>query len=93
MADDPRTAQTSKLEADIRSVPEDLDKLRADLRSDFDAVRKDVSELARDATSMAVERGRHALEAVEQRVEERPLPSTAVAFGIGFLAGFLLSRR
>jgi ElaB/YqjD/DUF883 family membrane-anchored ribosome-binding protein len=93
MADETRAAQTSKLEDDLKSVRADLDKLRSDLRTDFDAVSKDLGDPARNATSMAAERGRHALEAVEQRVEESPLPSTAVAFGIGFLAGFLLSRR
>lgn len=93
MADNVRKAvESSKLEGDIKSLREDVEKLRSDLRSDFDAVRNDLSELTRDITSEVASRGRQVVETVEHQVEEKPIPSTLVAFGAGLLTAFLLSR-
>ena len=45
-----------------------------------------------DATSEAGRRGREGVAAVEQQIEERPLISVLMAFGIGLLIGKLIGR-
>jgi ElaB/YqjD/DUF883 family membrane-anchored ribosome-binding protein len=45
-----------------------------------------------DATTEASRRGREGAAALEQRIEERPVISVLVAFGIGLVIGKLINR-
>jgi ElaB/YqjD/DUF883 family membrane-anchored ribosome-binding protein len=45
-----------------------------------------------DATSEASRRGREGVAALEQQIDERPLTSVLVAFGIGVVIGKLIGR-
>jgi ElaB/YqjD/DUF883 family membrane-anchored ribosome-binding protein len=49
-------------------------------------------EMWDDATNEASRRGREGVAAVEHQIEERPLLSMLVAFGIGVLIGKLINR-
>jgi ElaB/YqjD/DUF883 family membrane-anchored ribosome-binding protein len=45
-----------------------------------------------DATTEASRRGREGAAALEQRIEERPVISVLMAFGIGLMIGRLINR-
>ena len=45
-----------------------------------------------DATNEASRRGREGVAAFEQQIEERPLISVLVAFGVGLVIGKLINR-
>ena len=45
-----------------------------------------------DATNEASRRGREGVAAVKQQIEERPVISLLVAFGIGLVIGKLINR-
>ncbi len=90
--------------ADVAQLKQDLVVLAEDLGS----VAKDRAQRARerveerltdlkDRTSSAAHsarvRGKYAVRQVEHTVEEHPLASVGIAFGVGLLVGALLSRR
>jgi len=50
-------------------------------------------EVWHDAPHEASRRGREGVAAVEQQIEERPLISVLVAFGIGLVIGKLIDRQ
>lgn len=88
------------------TTEKDLEELRkeyASLKSDFAQMSETISNLASDgvaegrrqvrtAARESRERGREAVSAVEHEIEERPMTSLAVALGVGFVLGKLLSR-
>ena len=85
----------------------DIDKLReqvAQLQVDFEAVTKSLKELgsnglgfglesARDAALEVRDKAKSAVDAVTQTIEQRPLSSALVLFGLGILIGNLIHRR
>lgn len=84
----------AKVEADLRTLRQDFTALRSDVKTDLNDIRSDLTALARDyagaATSTLTDRSQHAVEAVEHRIEERPIASTLLAFGLGVGAGMIL---
>lgn len=90
-------------EKDIKELREEY----ASLKSDLSEMSETLSSLARDGLAEGRDRvrgaargaarrsrkqARDAWDAVESEVEERPITSLAVALGIGFVLGKMLSR-
>jgi ElaB/YqjD/DUF883 family membrane-anchored ribosome-binding protein len=91
------------LEHEFDAVKEDLGKLRSDITSLTDAFQSVASEKVRDKwngahekfdpwTEKARYRGRESLEDLAEEIEERPLTSIFLAFGVGVLLGRLFDR-
>lgn len=53
----------------------------------------EVKERVHNAASYAKEHGREAVDMFENQVEEHPLASVGIAFGVGVLLGALVARR
>jgi ElaB/YqjD/DUF883 family membrane-anchored ribosome-binding protein len=69
-------------------------------REAFDATKDKVRETAGAAAERgkeyydaAADKTRAAVDTLEERIEERPLTSVGIAFGVGLLLGVLLSGR
>jgi ElaB/YqjD/DUF883 family membrane-anchored ribosome-binding protein len=92
------------LKSDIDSIKSDLDTLRKDLatvlerikgtatsraETEIQALQKRINKIADDLQVS----GRESLRAVEERIEERPLVSLAMAFAVGLVLGRLFDRR
>ena len=92
------------LKSDINVIKSDIDNLRKDLaaalerlkgtaasraESEIQALQKRINRIADDLQTG----GRETLRAVEERIEERPLVSLAVAFAVGLVLGRLFDRR
>jgi len=92
------------LKSDINVIKSDIDNLRKDLtaaldrikgtaasraESEIQALQKRINKIADDLQSG----GREGLRAVEERIEERPLVSLAIAFAVGLVLGRLFDRR
>lgn len=88
------------------ATEKDIKELRqeyASLKSDLSEMSETLSSLARDGVAEGRERvrgaakrsgkkAREAWDVVEHEVEDRPITSLAVALGIGFALGKVLSR-
>jgi ElaB/YqjD/DUF883 family membrane-anchored ribosome-binding protein len=103
------TAQTETrierdLKSDMNAIKSDIDNLRKDLaaaldrikgtaasraESEIQALQKRINRIAEDLQTG----GRESLRAVEERIEERPLVSLAIAFAVGLVLGRLFDRR
>ena len=92
------------LKSDVDSIKSDLDTLRKDLatvlerikgtatsraETEIQALQKRINKIADDVQVS----GREGLRAVEERIEERPLVSLAMAFAVGLVLGRLFDRR
>lgn len=94
---------TRNLEGEFDAVKDDLAKLREDIAHLSATLRDTTSETVRDQissirgrldgiTDEALDHGRHTLDELTEHIEERPLTSILLAFGIGVLIGKLLDR-
>ena len=92
------------LKTDLDSLKSDIDTLRKDLgavlerikgtaanraETEIQALQKHINRIADDVQTS----GREGIRALEERVEERPLISLAVAFAVGLVLGRLFDRR
>ncbi len=98
------TTDTARTEAVLR---EEIDRLREDvtvLRDNLTNLTKDAARAAKagmfeakshlsDAAHTAADKGKQAAHAIEQKVEDNPLVSIGIAFGVGLLVGALLRGR
>ena len=86
-----RSSRTSTLCAGTSAAALDRIKGTAASRaeSEIQALQKRISRIADDLQSG----GRESLRAVEERIEERPLVSLAIAFAVGLVLGRLFDRR
>lgn len=85
---------------DYATLRDDVDALRKDLANLTEKMRgmsgerfESARAQAREAAQRVRDRGQAAVDEVGHRIEERPLTSVAVAFGVGMLIGRLLDRR
>jgi ElaB/YqjD/DUF883 family membrane-anchored ribosome-binding protein len=91
------------IDGEIGNVKDDLAKLRGDIANLSNALKDVTSDAVNDQialirtridaiTGEAKQHGRATLDDLTDRIEERPLASVLIAFGIGLLAGRLLDR-
>jgi ElaB/YqjD/DUF883 family membrane-anchored ribosome-binding protein len=96
-------AKTETDQSDLAAIAEDVAKLRRDLATLMTHVKEGgadiaqdtlekISKEARDIYRAVAAEGEHSLKAMSKRVEEQPIASILIAFGIGLIAGKLLSR-
>jgi len=94
---------TLNLEGEFGVVKEDLARLRADVANLSAALKGATSGAVHEQmeslrsrldnlTGEARVQGRQALDDLTDRIEDRPLASVLIAFGIGMLIGRLLDR-
>jgi len=98
------TTETNRADVALR---EEIERLRADvttLRDNLSHLTKDAGRAAKagvyeakahlsEAAHTATEKGKQAAHAIEQKVEDNPLISVGIAFGVGLLVGALLRGR
>lgn len=91
----------------MAGVDEEVAKLRKDmeqLRGDIGSLSEAFKDLGREKGRAAIDRARRTGEAArneaqawreraDKEIEENPLTSVLMSFGIGFLIGMLLDRR
>jgi hypothetical protein len=78
---DTSMANSAHQEADLNTLVGDLAKLK-----------EDFADLARSAKKSGIGTAQESVAAVSHRIEEQPLASLLVAFGIGIVSGKLLLR-
>ena len=92
------------LKSDIDSIRSDLDVLRKDIGVVLERIKGTASSRAETEIQALQQRinriadevqasGRDSLRAIEERIEERPLVSLAMAFAVGLVLGRLFDRR
>lgn len=89
-----------EISKDMDQLKKDLASLRADIGSLMTAVKErgveqgqSAFEWVRGTGERARDQAKATEERVEQYIEGRPLTSTLVAFGSGFVIGMLLGHR
>jgi ElaB/YqjD/DUF883 family membrane-anchored ribosome-binding protein len=91
------------VEGEFDTVKDDLAKLRDDIANLSNALKDVTSDAVNDQialirtridgiTGEAKQHGRATLDELTARIEERPLASVLIAFGVGLVAGRLLDR-
>ncbi len=91
------------LEGEFDTVKDDLVKLRGDVANLSAALKDTTSETVREQIELIRDRidrlsgeartqGRQALDDLADHIEDRPLSSVLIAFGVGILLGRLLDR-
>jgi len=90
----------SQTEADIQSLSEELKQLRSEftkiaqlLESAARHAGDEATQVARDAGERAWGEVKTRADSLARRIEEKPVSSTAWAFGIGILIGLLCRGR
>jgi ElaB/YqjD/DUF883 family membrane-anchored ribosome-binding protein len=89
---------------ELDAVRKDLKALRSDLSGLMNSLKDTGVRRASDARNAASEQidrtvdqlrehGRNTTESLGREIQERPLASLAIAFGVGFLASKLVDRR
>jgi hypothetical protein len=81
---------------DLETIRDDLDALKTDLGGLLRHVKSGtvdgVSDEAKRLYGKLTSQSEETLETVARQIEEKPLASLLIAFGIGFIAGRILSR-
>jgi ElaB/YqjD/DUF883 family membrane-anchored ribosome-binding protein len=90
----------SETETDIQSLSDELKELRAEfskiaqlLESAARHAGDEATQVARDAGERAWSEVKNRADGLARRIEEKPVSSTAWAFGIGILIGFICRGR
>ena len=91
------------VEGEFGAVKDDLAKLRSDIANLSNALKELTSETVHERldslrggidrlTDDAKQQSREVLDDLTDRIEERPLTSVLIAFGVGILLGRLFDR-
>lgn len=88
MADVGTAARSSSNASSNEELREQLETLKADFANLSETVRKQASRGIEQAQERAAEK----VEDLEAKIRRNPIQSTAIAAGIGFLIGAILSR-
>jgi ElaB/YqjD/DUF883 family membrane-anchored ribosome-binding protein len=98
---------SAKNQSDFSAIGDDVALLKRDISRLMDHVKNGTFDVAKGSTQETVERlsdevdriysglskqGARSVRAISRQVEEQPLASLLVAFGIGLISGRLLSR-
>ncbi|HUN49392.1 MAG TPA: hypothetical protein VMU85_22860 [Stellaceae bacterium] len=79
-------------DADFAAISEDVASLKRDLASLMDHIKKGSNRTAQDLYNGLAAESERSVKAISRQVEEQPLTSLLIAFGIGIVSGRLLSR-
>lgn len=89
-----------KIESDVEALSEEIKRLRADLTKLAEVLRTTAEHAGAEAADQARAAGERAwtgakskADELVQRIEEKPVSSTAIAFGVGMLFGLLFNGR
>ena len=89
-----------KIETDVEALAEEVKRLRADISKIADLLRQTAEHAGEEAANRARAAGEQAWSGAKvtadewlQRIEEKPVQSTAIAFGIGLVFGLLFGGR
>jgi ElaB/YqjD/DUF883 family membrane-anchored ribosome-binding protein len=98
---------SAKNQSDLSTIGDDVVLLKRDLSRLMDHLKNGTFDVAKESTQQVVERlsdetdrlyrtltkqSERSVKAISRQVEEQPLASLVVAFGIGLISGRLLSR-
>jgi ElaB/YqjD/DUF883 family membrane-anchored ribosome-binding protein len=90
----------STTEQDVQALADELKQLRAEFAKIAKLLEQTARHAGDEATQAARDAGERAWTEVKsradhltQRIEEKPVASTAMAFGIGVLIGLIFSGR
>ena len=98
---------SAKNQSDLSTIGDDVVLLKRDLSRLMDRLKNGTFDVAKESTQQVVERlsdetdrlyrsltkqSERSVKAISRQVEEQPLASLVVAFGIGLISGRLLSR-
>ncbi|MFG0251120.1 MAG: YqjD family protein [Phycisphaeraceae bacterium JB051] len=83
----------SKIRDDIKTLKRDLYTIKDDLESISSNVLDESKETINEVKQQATKRVAVGMKRARDHVRERPLSTTLMAAGAGFLAATLLSRR
>lgn len=89
--------------ADLDTIRDDIDALRKDLARLMEHVKsgalhniagqvEDMSDEARRLYNRALAEGERGADALTRQIEERPLTTLLIAFGLGFIGGRIVLR-
>lgn len=89
-----------KIESDVEALTEEVKRLRADFAKIADVLKTTAEHAGEEAASQARAAGERAWTGAKsradellQRIEAKPVSSTAIAFGIGILFGLIFGGR
>ena len=89
-----------KIETDVEALAEEVKRLRADFAKIADLLRQTAEHAGEEAASRARVAGEQAWSGAKstademlQRIEAKPVQSTAIAFGVGLIFGLLFGGR
>lgn len=89
-----------EIESDVEALTEEVKRLRNDFAKIADLLRttathagEEAAQQARVAGERAWSSARGTADELLQRIESRPVSSTAIAFGVGLFFGLLFGRR
>ena len=98
---------SAKNQSDLSTIGDDVVLLKRDISRLMDHLKNGTFDVAKESTQEVVERlsdeadrlyrsltkqSHRSVKAISRQVEEQPLASLLVAFGIGLISGRLLSR-
>ena len=98
---------SAKNQSDLSAIGDDVVLLKRDISRLMDHLKDGTFDVAKESTQEMVERlsdetdrlyrsltkqSERSVKAISRQVEEQPLASLVVAFGIGLISGRLLSR-
>jgi ElaB/YqjD/DUF883 family membrane-anchored ribosome-binding protein len=79
-------------DSDVAALLEDVQSLKRDFSVLVSRLRDNAVSSADSVYQNVADQGQRTAKALSDRVEEQPLMSLFIAFGIGFLSGRFLSR-
>lgn len=89
-----------QIETDVQALTEEVQRLRADfakiaelLKTTAGHAGEEAATQARAASERAWTGAKSTADELLQRIESRPVSSTAIAFGIGLIFGLLFAGR
>lgn len=85
--------EIDQLKKELSTLRSDLGSLGATLKNLVDKQSEKVVDFASDAKEIVRSQAKATEESAEKYIRERPLTSTLVAFGSGFVVGLLLSNK
>ena len=87
------TAGKETIQEIMDAAKEATANARAKLMEEADHVVRNVKAGASDVAGQVRQTGAQMIEGVEQKVEEKPMTAVLTALGVGFVVGWMMTRR